>query len=259
MIFAAANPTVSPKQPRPYRPAVRPRGAPRRPGPRKALRDTRRRRPRARQSSTNLRENSGHTFSIVSSIQASNARRSPGRALVAARGQIAHDEIAEHRAEIEPHRPVERELRIDHQRLALRHHDRSGVKIAVDQGFRMAHEFELEPRDRDVQVEVFAKGGGGRIEPGRRPAVLFGLAVGLGKDQVLGDLAQRVVAGERGDPLLLLGGRHRQVGAEEQGPRQKGRDVIDEAGITGPEISPLRMMMCGSSSSIAMRARASSW
>ena len=43
-------------------------------------------------------------------------------------------------------------------RLAFRHHDRAGVEVAVDQGFRRAHEFELEPRDRHVQVEVFAKG-----------------------------------------------------------------------------------------------------
>ena len=34
-------------------------------------------------------------------------------------------------------------------------------------------------------------------------------------------------------PPLLLGGWNRQVGTEEQCPRQKGRDVIDEAGITG--------------------------
>jgi hypothetical protein len=55
-----------------------------------------------------------------------------------ARGQIAHDEIAEHSAEIEAHRSVERELRIDHARFVFRHHDRSGVEVTVDQRFRLA-------------------------------------------------------------------------------------------------------------------------
>jgi hypothetical protein len=103
--------------------------------------------------------------------------------------QIAHDEIADHGPQIESHRSIERELRVDHLCLTFRHHDRSGVKIAVDQRFRTRHEFELEPRDRNVQVEVFAEGDSGRIEPGRGPAVLRGLEIGLGKDQVLGDLA----------------------------------------------------------------------
>ena len=76
----------------------------------------------------------------------------------------------------------------------------------MDQGFRRAQEFELEPRDRGVQVEVFPEGGRGRIEPRLRPAVLLGLAVRIGEDQVLGDLAERMVAREGGNPLLLLRG-----------------------------------------------------
>ena len=90
-------------------------------------------------------------------------------------GQIAHDEIAEHGAHVESHRSVERELRIDHP-----------VSLSVtmiDPVWRspwisvsgLRHEFELEPRYRHMQVEVFAEAGGGRIEPGRCPAVLLGL------------------------------------------------------------------------------------
>ena len=109
----------------------------------------------------------------------------------------------------------------------------------MDQRFRCVQEFELEPRDRDVQVEVLAEGGRGRIEPGRGPAILLGLAVGIGEDQILGDLAQRVVARERGDPLLLLRGGNREVGGEEQRPRQEGRDVFDKARIERAGNQPL--------------------
>jgi hypothetical protein len=90
-----------------------------------------------------------------------------------------------------------------------------------------------------MEVEVFAEGGGGRIEPGRGPAILFGLEVRLGEDQVLGDLAQRMIASERGDALLLLRCWNREVGAEEQRPRQEGRDILDKAGITNSGNEPL--------------------
>jgi len=35
------------------------------------------------------------------------------------------------------------------------------VQIAMDQGFRTGQELELQPGDRDMQVEVVAEGGGG--------------------------------------------------------------------------------------------------
>ena len=77
----------------------------------------------------------------------------------------------------------------------------------MDQRFRRGQKLQLEPRNRDVQVEVFPESGGGGVEPGLRPAVLLGDAVGIGEDQVLCDLAERVVAGERRNPLLLLARR----------------------------------------------------
>ncbi len=61
----------------------------------------------------------------------------------------------------------------------------------------------------------------------------------FGKDQILGDLAERMVAGKRGDALFLLRGGNRKVGTEEQRPRQEGRDVIDEARVTGAGNQPL--------------------
>ena len=54
-----------------------------------------------------------------------------------------------------------------------------------------------------MQVEVVAEVGGERVEMGRGPAVLLGHAVRIGEDQILGDLAQRVVAGERRDGLFF--------------------------------------------------------
>ena len=79
----------------------------------------------------------------------------------------------------------------------------------MDQRFRGVQELELEARNRGVQVKVFAERGGGGVEPRLRPAVLLGHAVGIGEDQVLGDLAERMVAGERRDALFLSAGSAR--------------------------------------------------
>src|SRR6267142_5479122 len=97
----------------------------------------------------------------------------------------------------------------------------------------------LEPRDRDVQVDILAVGSRGRIEPGLCPAILLSLAIGIGEDQILGDLAQRVVTGERRNPLLLPGSGNREVGREKQRARQKGCDVSDKAWIERAGNQPL--------------------
>ena len=172
---------------------------------------------------------------VFDRLQDPSFERSPlaRRSLVAGGGEIAHREIANDRTDIESHRPVECEFGIDHPRLVLRHHDRAGVQVAMDHRFRRCQELQLQPRDRDMQIEVLAEARRSRIEPRRGPAVLLGPAVGIGEDQILGDLAQRMVAGERGDPFLLLRGRHSKVRREEQRPRHEGRDVVDEARIAG--------------------------
>lgn len=56
-----------------------------------------------------------------------------------------------------------------------------------------------------MQLHVIAEACRQAVEIRRGPAVLLGDAVGIGEDQVLGDLAQRMVAGEGRDALLLLG------------------------------------------------------
>jgi hypothetical protein len=48
-----------------------------------------------------------------------------------------------------------------------------------------------------------------------------------------------MIAAERSDPSLLLRRRNRKVRAEEQRPRQEGRDVVDEARITSAGDQPL--------------------
>ena len=114
MIFAAENPTVSLEQPRHI---GQPLGLqPRRAGSTCKQRrpDRRRRLASVRHSSRNLRANSVQTLSIVSSTHASNSTPLARRALVAGGGQIAHQEIGDDGADIEPHRSVESELGIDH-------------------------------------------------------------------------------------------------------------------------------------------------
>ena len=141
MILAAANPTVS-RTAAPCRPAVRPQGAPRLPRPETAPPDRRRPWPRcatarricARIPPTRLPPSPASTL---------RTRAVARRMFVAAGGQIGHQEIADHGADIEPHRAIECELRIDHPRLALRHHDRAGMEVAVDQRFRRRMNFSL--------------------------------------------------------------------------------------------------------------------
>lgn len=154
-------------------------------------------------------------------------------------GKIGHQEVGQHGADIETHRAVEREFGVDHPRLAARDHDRAGVQVAVEQRLGARHELQLQPGDRDVEVHILAKLCGERIEIRRSPAVLLGDAVRIGEDQILGDLAQRMVAGESCDALLLLGRRHREVGGEEQCPRHEGGDVIDKARILRARNHPL--------------------
>ena len=113
MIFAAANPRVS-RTAGAYRPAVRLRGAPRRPGRRKALRDRRRRGLRCARVDK-LRENSVHT----SRSSPASSPRTNAAPRASARGRLrpeSPDEIADHRADIEAHRAVEGEFGIDHLR-----------------------------------------------------------------------------------------------------------------------------------------------
>ena len=73
---------------------------------------------------------------------------------MAAGGQIAHDQIGDDGADIEPNRPKGREFGIDHAGLKLGHHDRTGVQVAVDHRFRRRHEFQLQSGDRDMQILV---------------------------------------------------------------------------------------------------------
>ena len=89
-----------------------------------------------------------------------------------------------------------------------------------------------------MQIEIGAELRRDGIEKGRSPAILFRQTVGVGEDEVLGDLAQRVVAGEGGKTRLLLGGGKREVRGEEQRACQEGRQVLGEARIARARDQP---------------------
>ena len=147
--------------------------------------------------------------------------------------EIVEQEIGDDRADVEAHRPHEGEFRIDDARVLRRQHDGAGVQVAMQHGFGGGEELELEARDGDLQVAILAPARGIGIELRRGPAVELRHAVGIGEDQVLGDLAQRGVAGEGGDHRLLPVRRQRKVGGEVERARHEGRDVVGEFRIDG--------------------------
>ena len=90
-----------------------------------------------------------------------------------------------------------------------------------------------------MQVQIFAEICCHRVEIRRRPAVLFGLTIRIGKNQIFRDLAQRMIAGKGRDAFLLRGSGNCKVGSEEQRPRHKGRDVFDETRVLRSGNQPL--------------------
>ena len=130
--------------------------------------------------------------------------------------EIGQQQIAQHRADIEAHGPDEGEFGIDHAAVALGHHHRAGMEIAMDQRFGRGEEFVLEPRDGELEGDIGAELGGDAVELGRGPAVALGDAIGIGEDQILGDLAELGIAGEDRRQRLLLAGRQREIAGHEQ-------------------------------------------
>ena len=68
----------------------------------------------------------------------------------------------------------------------------------------------------DLQVAIGAQRGDGLGEL-RRVAVHLRFEIGIGEDEVLGDVAQLDVAGEERHVAFLRRCVHRQIGAQEQG------------------------------------------
>ncbi len=92
-------------------------------------------------------------------------------------------------------------------------------------------ELQLERRDRALEGGIAADLGSDVVELRARPPVAAAEHVGVGEDQVLGDLAQLGVAGERGHQLALLGRRQRHVRGVVECGGQIFRDVRGELGI----------------------------
>ena len=90
--------------------------------------------------------------------------------LVAALREEGHPEIGEQHADIEGHRAVEGEFRIDHPGLAVGDHDRAGMQVAMQQRLGIGGEHVLQPLRLDLEVAVGAQFGDEAVELRRRYA-----------------------------------------------------------------------------------------
>ena len=85
-----------------------------------------------------------------------------------------------------------------------RQHDRSRVKIAMDQRLGARQELEFARLRRDLHRRIAFERLLFRIEIGARPAIERRLAIGVGEDEVLGDLAERGIGRKQRDARLVL-------------------------------------------------------
>ena len=139
---------------------------------------------------------------------------------VAGLSEIGHPEIGEQHADIEGHRSVEGEFRIDDARVVVGHHDRAGVQVAVQQRLGVGGEQMLQLLRLDLEVAVGAQFGNEGVELRRGVPVHRRFEIGVGEDQVLGDVAKLDVVGEERQIFLASAGFHGKVGAAEQRARQ---------------------------------------
>ena len=109
----------------------------------------------------------------------------------------------------------------------------------MDQRLSAGHELQFERLRGDLQRAVALERLLLGIEPGSRPAVERRLAIGVGEDEILGDLAQRRVRGEQLDARLVRGRRPRQRRGVEQRGGKKLRDVARETRISNSADKPL--------------------
>ena len=167
------------------------------------------------------------------------------RLLVSRLRKEGEQEIADDRADVEADRADERELGVDDARVVWRRHDRAGVQVAVDQRLGAGQEPIFQRLRGDLDRAVALERSLLRIEPGLRPAIERRLAIRIGEDQILGDLALGVFGANSASLRLVLGRRPGELGGEEQ--RRGGELVMSSTnrGYPMPPTSPLRRMMCG--------------
>ncbi len=143
--------------------------------------------------------------------------------------EIGEVKVTDERTDVEPHRPAESELRIDDKGLALVAHDRADMEVAVDQRLRARHERVLHLADGRPHLGVLLNGFDRLPRKFRIVVVGVGIVVGVGEDEVLGDLAELDVDGAP-DRLLLRLGAKIKVGRVKQRLREVRRHVIGEQG-----------------------------
>ena len=116
--------------------------------------------------------------------------------------KIGHPEIGEQHADVEGHRPVEGEFRIDDARLVVGDHDRAGMQVAMHQRLGIGGENMLQPLRLDLEVAVGAQFGDDAVELRRGVAVHRRFEIGIGEDQALGDVAKLDIVGEQREVVL---------------------------------------------------------
>ena len=101
--------------------------------------------------------------------------------LMAGLREEGHPEIGEQHADVEGHRAVEGEFRIDDAGLLVGDHDRAGMQIAMQQRLGIGGEKVLQPLRLDFQIAVGAQLGDDAVELRRGVAVQLGVEIGVAR------------------------------------------------------------------------------
>ena len=112
------------------------------------------------------------------------------RALVAALAEMAQQQVAEELADVEAHGSHDREFRVDHLGVVCSHHDRARVQVAVQQRLGLAQELELQAGHGALESASPRISAATSSSCGLVQRLRLADHVGIGEDQVLGDLAQ---------------------------------------------------------------------
>ena len=117
----------------------------------------------------------------------------------------------------------------------------------------------LQPLRLDLEVAVGAQFGDDAVELRRGVAVQLGVEIGIGEDQVLGDVAELGIVGEQRHVFLAVRGPSCDRSEPRNSVRATKRPRSSAIfGSCRPSISALRRMMCGDRYSMTISACASS-
>ena len=148
--------------------------------------------------------------------------------LVASLRKVGHPEIGKQHADIEGHRRIEGELRIDDPRLRVGDHDRAGMQVAMHQRLGVGGEHMLQLLRFDLEVAVGAQFGDDGVELRRGVPVHRRFVIGVGEDEVLGDVAELGIVGKQRQILLARAGLHVEIGAAKERARHEAAEVAGD-------------------------------